>query len=236
MKDTDETKTEGTNNPPDDKAVLVVTVSRILAAKAKKASAEGNFRQEFARAESLHLCMPALKAAIKILEADDKDEQIRIMQKTIEYAHALDIDVSDRLDLFDSNKDAPLVDQAKEAGRVCGLLGRNQDENPHQMSTKAGQAWQEGWLKAIEERNIILSMSPEIAEEAGEAETVKDPEPDQEDPDPVTDEEWEQAAPDENPKPAAAKKADDDVTKAAAKAKADAAEKKSAERNGKTKK
>ncbi|MGH0003151.1 ribosome modulation factor [Pseudovibrio ascidiaceicola] len=152
------------NEPPQD-AVVATTLSKLRKFVDAAASSQGEMRAEFSKAEAVGLNLKSAKKAISLLkkgEESTKDWVAEVTQ-TVRYLSLSGVELTkEQLELFSFTDTtmAPVDERAYEKGLSAGRMGENQNENPHDLSTPAGQKWMEGWNKGAEERRVVLSMEP----------------------------------------------------------------------------
>ncbi|KZL17648.1 Ribosome modulation factor [Pseudovibrio axinellae] len=175
------------NEPPQD-AVVTTTLSKLRKVADTAASSQGEMRAEYSKAEAAGLNLQAAKKALSLLKkGDDKTKDwVEEVCETVRYLRLCGIELTkDQLELFNFTDTtlAPVDERAYVSGLSAGRLGENQNENPHDLGSDAGQKWMEGWNKGAEERRVVLSMEPKKGPDAA-PELVKG-DPDSGDPDPM---------------------------------------------------
>lgn len=151
-------------NEPDQAAIDTVNLSRIRAAQESHASETGSLRSVFAKAELQNLHLGAAKRAIKVIKSDKMDEMIEEIEKTLYYLRLLGRPVSrDQLDMFQTApQSVPEDEKAEEEGRIAGMLGHSEDQNPFDPASAKGRAWITGFRDGYAQRQLVMSM-PEPA-------------------------------------------------------------------------
>ena len=88
----------------------------------------------------------AMKFAIKVGAADDGLEQAQgEIQAKLNALRWLGVPMGAQTDLFGADR-RPIGERAYMEGRIAGLEGvKSQKENPHDLSTEAGQEWVRGY-------------------------------------------------------------------------------------------
>ncbi len=152
------------NEPPKD-AVVVTTLSKLQKAVESAASSNGEMRAQFAKAEALGMNLKASKKAISLLKIGDDTTKdwVEEVTETVRYLRLCGVELTkEQLELFNFTDTtmAPVDERAYENGLYCGRYGQNQNENPYDLSSEAGQKWMEGWNKGAEERRAVLAMEP----------------------------------------------------------------------------
>jgi hypothetical protein len=160
---------ETLKNVPDADAIAIVNLTRLRQAQADLASSTGSLRSVCAKAEMQGINLPAAKRALRIVKSDNMEEEIAEIQATLKYCQLLGKPATkDQLDLFAyDNGLAPLDEKAANDGRRAGLSDEPESTNPHDLNTKAGQAWLAAFRQGRAERDIVLQMAAE--EEEGDA-------------------------------------------------------------------
>lgn len=143
--------------PPE--AIVAVQLSQIRRAQEEAASAQGTARAALSKAEGKGINLPAAKRALKILKSGKAEEFTAEMQELLRYLNILGVGIKkSQLDLFETATTlAPIDEKAFEDGLRAGRLGEAPD-NPHDLSTPAGQQWLTGHHKGAEERRLVLDM------------------------------------------------------------------------------
>lgn len=154
--------------PPE--AIVAVQLSQIRRAQEEASSAQGTARAALSKAEGKGINLPAAKRALKILKSGKAEEFTAEMQELLRYLNILGFGIKkSQLDLFETATTlAPIDEKAFEDGLRAGRLGEAAD-NPHDLSTPAGQQWLSGHHKGSDERRLVLAMQ---AEEESETEVV----------------------------------------------------------------
>lgn len=152
-------------NSPSEDAIVVATISKLQKATTDAASAQGELRAAFSKAEGDGINLNAAKAALKVLKKGEEAAKALVedMTKTIRYLHLCGVELTkEQLELFSftDTSSAPIDERAYEAGLAAGRMGHNQDDNKHGIDTSAGQKWLEGWHKGAEERRQVYAMQP----------------------------------------------------------------------------
>lgn len=152
-------------NEPDQTAIDTVNLSRIRAAQEAHASATGSMRSVYAKAELQGLHLPAAKRALKVIKSDKVDEMIEEITKTLEYLRYMGRDISaPQLDMFiASPPSAPEDEKAENQGRVAGMMGHSEDQNPHDPASQKGRAWIAGFRDGEAQRKLVMSMPEPVA-------------------------------------------------------------------------
>lgn len=154
--------------PPE--AIVAVQLSQIRRAQEEASSAQGTARAALSKAEGKGINLPAAKRALKILKSGKAEEFTAEMQELLRYLNILGVGIKkSQLDLFETATTlAPIDEKAFDDGLRAGRLGEAAD-NPHDLSTAAGQQWIKGHYQGSEERQQVLAMQ---AEEDSETEVV----------------------------------------------------------------
>lgn len=134
--------------------VRAFELSKLMALKKDQASAMGSYRSRLSQAEAKGMHTKAAKDAIKIYEKGDVTDTLKYLEELTRNLRILGMPLkSEQLEMFDvAPAVQPLDEKAHEQGMGAGILGMNQDENPHDLSTDAGQAWMAGWHEGCEAR------------------------------------------------------------------------------------
>lgn len=158
-----ETPAHGQNEPQiEDDAVIAVNLSKIRVAADQAASGHGTYRSVLAHAEAKGVHLKAAKRALAIVKAGDDavtawleenaavTKYLRIMRHGIQQS---------QLDMFETEASlAPIDEKAGLDGLAAGRDGQRESNNPHDLSTPAGQAWLSNYRTGAHERDVILSM------------------------------------------------------------------------------
>lgn len=147
-------------NEPDQTAIDTVNLSRIRAAQEAHASETGSLRSVFAKAELQGLHLPAAKRALKVIKSDKVDEMIEEITKTLEYLRLMGREVTaPQLDMFiASPPSAPEDEKAENQGRVAGMMGQSEGDNPFDPASPKGRAWITGFRDGEAQRKLVMSM------------------------------------------------------------------------------
>lgn len=167
----------GDNKPPSDEAIIAVNLSRIRTAQDKYASEGGSLRSTFAKAEQQGVNLDAAKQAIKLVKSGKVDEWLEEISAITTYLRIMRHGVNDgqlKLDLESTL--APLDEKAKLDGLAAGRAGEPESNNPHHGNTGAGMAWLDGYRTGYREREIVLSMKDDTADNDNAHEASEDDE------------------------------------------------------------
>ena len=156
----------GFSNTPPESAVVLVNLQKLLKAKDKMASANGELRAVLKHLESKDIHLGAAKKAVKLMKSDDDEKLQEVlveMTMTLQYlqiaGYTLTPAQRDLFDLLDEDPEAePIVDKAAREGRNAGLLGKDETDCPHQPGTEARNAWIGAFRQGEAERKIVLAM------------------------------------------------------------------------------
>ena len=160
------------NQGPAEDSVIAVNLHKIRFAKDSVKVATEYFKevQDHASGKGLHI--KAAKKALSIIESGDVDAWLAETSKITTYLRILRHGVRDgQLSLDFESTLAPIDEKAELDGRNVGLdisPSATESENPHDLSTAAGQVWIRGFRNGRTERDIILSMKDDAAEEVAE--------------------------------------------------------------------
>jgi hypothetical protein len=169
---------QGHNKPPGDDAIIAVNLSRIRSAQDRFSSENGTLRSAFAKAEQQGVNLAAAKRAIKIVRSGKVDEWLEETSAITRYLRIMRHGINDgqlKLDLESTL--APVEEKAGLDGRSAGLAGEPESSNPHHGNTKAGMAWLTAYRQGLAERELVLSMKDDSADnDNGEHEAVEDDE------------------------------------------------------------
>lgn len=95
------------------------------------------------------------------LEALGDDAVEEHFRNQIQYARYMRLPVGTQLGFFDEEvpeAKETTPEKSKQDGRAAGLRGSDLSDNPHEMNTKAGQGWAEGWHDGQKELAEQLKM------------------------------------------------------------------------------
>lgn len=146
-----------------DEAIFARHVNAIAAADAvcEEANAKRKKARQAAKADGI--TPKDLDRALIIAEMSS-DEQHQYLATQKQYLEWLRVPIGTQLSLLDqspleTDEDiaADLIKKSAGDGYRAGLTGKWQDDNPHDPTTPAGQAWIKGWhdgQKATVEQNI----------------------------------------------------------------------------------
>jgi hypothetical protein len=161
-------------NTPADDDVAAVNLHKIRFAKDSVKVANQYFKEVQTHAEAKGIHLKAAKKAFAIIESGDADAWLQETSKITTYLRILRHGVRDgQLSLDLESNLAPIDEKAELDGRSAGLdvsPNATEAENPHDISTVAGQAWLRGFRNGRTERDIILSMKMEEDETETEGE------------------------------------------------------------------
>jgi len=165
----------GQNEPKvSDESVIAVNLSKIKAAQDTANSGNASLRAIMGHAEAKGVNPKAAKTALAIAKkgGDAVDEWIKENAAVTLYLRILRHGVtSAQLELFKSQESsAPLDERALFDGRMAGLMGGADHENPHDLGSAAGQAWLTGLRGGQEERAAVLALEPKEGSELIEGE------------------------------------------------------------------
>lgn len=160
------------SNQPDDEAVIAVNLSKIRAAQDNAASHHGTLRNVLKHAEGKGVHLKAAKRALAIVKSGDADAWLEETRETTRYLKILRHGIQEaQLSMFEFEPSlAPIDEKAGLDGRAAGLDGGDESDNPHDLSTKAGQAWLASHRQGRSERDLILSMKDDEPEESDDDE------------------------------------------------------------------
>ncbi|MCX5569624.1 hypothetical protein [Kaistia nematophila] len=158
-----------TTIPPE--AIVAVQLSQIRRAQEEAASASGTARAALSKAEGKGINLPAAKRALKIVKTGKAEDFVVEMQELLRYLNILGVGIKKaQLDLFETATTlAPIDEKAFDDGLRAGRLGEAAD-NPHDLTTAAGQQWIKGHYQGSEERQRVIAMQ---AEEESETEVLE---------------------------------------------------------------
>lgn len=160
-----EKEAEGTAPPKTnvaEDAVKAVNLAKIKDANEALQVAKNNHQSVIKHAEAKGIHLAAAKEALKIKKSGKIETVVSKLSATLEYLFILGVPLDKKqLELFRvEDPRAPLVERAKQHGRLTGILGGGTSECPHDLSTAAGQAWMQGFHGGIEERKLVLDLEP----------------------------------------------------------------------------
>jgi len=156
-------------NTPDDEAVIAVNLSKIRTAQESAASHHGSLRNVLKHAEGKGVHLKAAKKALAIVKAGVADGWLEETRETTRYLRILRHGIHEsQLTLEFETTLAPIDEKAGLDGRYAGLDGADESTCPHDLSTKAGQAWLVAYRQGRAERELIMSM-PETSDVESEA-------------------------------------------------------------------
>lgn len=143
-------------------AVKAVNLAKIKDANEALQVAKNSHQSVIKHAEAKGIHLAAAKKALKIKKSGKVDAIVSELSATLEYLFILGVPLEKKqLELFRvEDPRAPVVDRAKQHGRLTGILGGGTGECPHDLSTAAGQAWMEGFNGGTEERKLVLDLEP----------------------------------------------------------------------------
>ena len=157
-----------TQNAPSDESVIAVNLSKIRKAQDEAASHHGTLRSVLKHAEGKGVHLKAAKRALSIVKNGDPEAWLEETQEITRYLRIMRHGItSNQLDLDFGTTLEPLDEKAELDGRAAGLDVDDlvtEASNPHDLHTKAGQAWLNAFRQGRAERDIILSMAAEEAE------------------------------------------------------------------------
>jgi ribosome modulation factor len=153
-------------------ARVLFELSRLKDDKAKKATADGTYRSALSRLESKGIHLRAAKEALKIADKGELSETLEYLAALTRYLKLLGLPIkADQKDLFEVAPALQPVDEmAHEQGAGAGVIGSPQTDNPHDPSTKAGQAWLAGWHEGAAMRAAFAKAVDDEASETDEDE------------------------------------------------------------------
>lgn len=156
------------SNQPDDEAVIAVNLSKIRVAQDEAASHHGSLRNVLKHAEGKGVHLKAAKRALSIAKSGDADAWLEETRETTRYLRILRHGIQEaQISLFEYEPSlAPIDEKAALDGRAAGLSDDGEQTNPHDLSTLAGQAWVKAYRQGLAEREIVLSMRDDEAEES----------------------------------------------------------------------
>ena len=157
-------------NQPDDDAVVAVNLSKIKAAQEAALSGHGSLRSVLAHAEGKGIHLKAAKRALSIVKSGDADAWLEETRETTRYLRILRHGIQEaQISMFEYEPSlAPIDEKAALDGRAAGLSDDGEGTNPHDLSTVAGQAWIKAYRQGLAEREIVLSMKDDEADEDAE--------------------------------------------------------------------
>lgn len=163
-------------NQPDDEAVIAVNLSKIRVAQDEAASHHGSLRNVLKHAEGKGVHLKAAKRALSIVKSGDADAWLEETRETTRYLRILRHGIQEaQISMFEYEPSlAPLDEKAGLDGRAVGLDGGEESANPHDLNTKAGQAWLTAFRQGLSERNLVLSMKDDEPEEDADDEEGED--------------------------------------------------------------
>jgi hypothetical protein len=112
--------------------------------------------------------LSAAKDAIAVVKSGKVDEAIAYTKAFYSYLRILRHGVvDDQLSLDLAPSAAPVEERAEHDGRWAGMSGDEvrESDNPHALSTKAGQAWLAAFRQGRVDRDLILSMQGDADDE-----------------------------------------------------------------------
>lgn len=157
-------------NVPDDDAVIAVNLSKIRVAQDAASSGHGSLRSVLAHAEGKGVHLKAAKKALSIVRAGDAAAWLEETQLTTRYLRILRHGITEnQLKLDFGTTLEPMDERASMDGRAAGLdMVAEESTNPHDLNTAMGQAWITAFRQGRSERDIILSMKDDEAEDEGD--------------------------------------------------------------------
>lgn len=169
--ETVETPKEHNQPVPPPEAIITVQLSEMRRAQDEAASSNGVMRAAYAKAEAKGVNLAAAKRALKIQKSGKAEEFVAEMTELLRYLKIMGIGIQkSQLDLFDvATTLAPIDEKAREEGLLAGRWGKPADENPHDLSTPAGQSWLAAHYEGLEERRLVIAMQ---AAEESETEVI----------------------------------------------------------------
>lgn len=143
-------------------AVKAVNLAKIKAANEALQTAKNDHQSVIKHAEAKGIHLVAAKKALKIKKSGKVETIVSEMTATLEYLFILGVPLEKKqLELFRvEDPRAPVVERAREHGRLTGIMGGGTGECPHDLSTEAGQAWMAGFNGGTEERQRVLDLEP----------------------------------------------------------------------------
>lgn len=165
-------KQDQLSNQPDDEAVIAVNLSKIRVAQDEAASHHGSLRNVLKHAEGKGVHLKAAKRALSIVKSGDADAWLEETRETTRYLRILRHGIQEaQISMFEFEPSlAPIDEKAGLDGRAWGLDGGDENANPHDLSTKAGQAWLSACRQGLSERALVLSMKDDEPEDDGDEE------------------------------------------------------------------
>lgn len=143
-------------------AVVAVNLAKIKDANEALQVAKNSHQSVIKHAEAKGIHLAAAKEALKIKKSGKVETIVAKLKATLEYLHILGVGLEKKqLEMFRVEDPlAPIEERAKQHGRLTGILGGGTSECPHDLSTKAGQAWMQGFHGGTEERKLVLDLEP----------------------------------------------------------------------------
>jgi hypothetical protein len=150
------------NQSPGDDAVIAVNLNKIRDAKTRVDAAGNDYRSILGHAEGKGVNLKAANKALALVKSGNVDDWLAETSAVTRYLKILRHGVTDsQLDLDLESNLAPLEEKAALDGRAAGFdtaPTSTEGDNPHALSTVAGQAWLAAFRQARVERDIVLSM------------------------------------------------------------------------------
>lgn len=160
-------------NTPDDDAVVAVNLSKIRTAQDAATSGHQALRSIMGHAEAKGVHLKAAKRALAIVKSGDAEKWLEENAAVTRYLRILRHGISaSQLEMFEAAESdlAPIDEKASLDGRAAGLDGKEESDNPHDLSTVAGQAWLAAFRQGLSERELVLSMEEDEADAEGDDE------------------------------------------------------------------
>lgn len=158
-------KQETISNQPDDEAVIAVNLSKVRKAIDTVKNQGEYLREVIDHAKGKGINVKAAKRAFAIIESGEAKAWLTETQDITRYLRILRHGVTEsQLKLEFTSTLEPIDEKAGLDGRAHGLDGGDENANPHDLSTKAGQAWLAACRQGLSERNLILSMKDDEPE------------------------------------------------------------------------
>lgn len=155
-------KPDPIKNTPAEDDVLAVNLHKIRNAHGAVANAKQFAKEIEGHASGKGLHVKAARRALSIIKSGDPESWLQETSKITTYLRILRHGVRDgQLSLDLESNLAPIDEKAELDGRAHGLdvsPGTVESDNPHDLSTAAGQAWLRGFRGGRTERDLILSM------------------------------------------------------------------------------
>lgn len=143
------------NNPSID-PIVSLNLGKIIIAQDNAASKHGELRNVLKHAEGKGINLKAAKRAIALKKSGNVDEWLAETAKVVEYLFALGHGVEEQQMTFDFllNRSMPGEEKARLFGRLAGLRGDGDGENPYAVGSPQHNAWIDGHNDGARERRV----------------------------------------------------------------------------------